>query len=396
MRDLARRRTFEVYDYSAGRYFKPLEQLLGPSEVDRRLARIDREIRIESGIYLDQWVIPRRSWWLGLREALDLMRNSRSFKRSITPAMERPLQTAVKLYRLDPGMPDWKRDEFRSRILSDEYMEPVLFEIDIASHYWLLGYDIEWIESRSDTGERTPEFAALSNEKELEIECKAKQADAGRKVERASFYRLVDLVLPVLTGKSLTGSIFLTLPSRLPNDPAWREAIASSLDSELNEGKGLATLDGGEELEFSLDRADKGRVAMARLVQMADLRNHPYAHNAVTGQRDGDYVTDPIVFRVESSTPDQFLMSVLDGLRDANRQFLGSRSGVICCHIPEIASFEGLQADSAIQRMTARFFERHARDFIYAVSYVSEARRELQGRIILSDMPSLSFRNTEL
>lgn len=370
-----------------------MEEFLDPFEVDRRLAQIDQELRIETGMYLDQWVIPRRSWWLGLREAFELMRIGGSFKRSVTPSMERPLQTAVKLYRLHPGLPDWKKAEFRSRILSDDYLEPVLFEIDVASHYWLLGYDIEWIESRSDSGQRTPEFAALSKEYELEIECKAKQADAGRKVERASFYRLVDLVLPILIGKSLTGSVFLALPSRLPSDPRWREEMARSLDVELREGKERAVLGGGEELDFSLRQAEKSKISLAKLAQLADLRNHPYAHYAVTGQRDGENVIDPIVFRIESSSPDQFLMSVLDGLRDANHQFLGTKSGVICCHVPEIASFEGLQEDSAIQRMTARFFDNHARDFIYAVSYVSEARRELQGRVILSDMPSLSFRN---
>jgi hypothetical protein len=43
--------------------------------------------------------------------------------------------------------------------------------------------------------------------------------------------------------------------------------------------------------------------------------------------------------------------------------------------------------------MTAEFFAKHARDLVYAVNYVSEARREMSGQVILTDMPALVFRS---
>jgi len=96
---------------------------------------------------------------------------------------------------------------------------------------------------------------------------------------------------------------------------------------------------------------------------------------------------------VESAVKDEFLRTVLTSLRQANGQFTGERSAVISCRIPEVDSFEGLEEDSALKNMTAQFFGKHAGEIIYAVAYVSEARRETSGQVILSDMPSLIFRS---
>lgn len=391
---MKQRRPVDVQDYRAGQYFRRLRDFLGASEIESRLARIDNEIRTEKGVYLQQWVIPRRSWWLGFAEALEIIRTNGSFKRSVSAPMERPLQTAVKLSTLHNTFQDWKRDEIRSRILADETLEPILFEIDIASHYWQLGYDIDWIESRSDEGLRSAEFVARSSEYELEVECKAKEADAGRKIERATFYRVIDELEPVLSNQSLMGDVFVTVPGRLPVANTWRRKFAESMERELRLGSGSTEFDLGEKLEFDLEEGDGKAIPLQSVLRRADLRLHPYAHYAVAGERRNGQVVNPILFRLESANTDEFLLSVLDGLRDANRQFEGTRAGIISCHIPEIASFEGLQTDTGIERITKRFFSRRpAADFIYAISYVSEARREEQGHVILSDLPSLTYRN---
>jgi hypothetical protein len=61
--------------------------------------------------------------------------------------------------------------------------------------------------------------------------------------------------------------------------------------------------------------------------------------------------------------------------------------------IPEIDSFEGLQSDSAIQRMTVHYFEKYSKDCVNAICYVSEIIREEGAGVINSHMPSLTFRN---
>jgi hypothetical protein len=389
-----KRRPIGIPDYRAGRYFGRLEQFLGTEGIQRRLERVEREIRSQRGIYLQHWVLPKNAWWLGLKEARDLMSGGGSFRRALTPLMEKPLQTAVKLSMLHTSTPSWKKDELRSRILSDDILQPALFEIDTAAHFHHLGCGIRWLESGTESGKRTPEFVAALGGSELEVECKAKQADSGRRMERAALYRAVDRFIPPMERRSLCGTLFLTIPGRLPVDHAWQDEVVQALENHVQLGTGLHRLPDGSLLEYDLQKPEGTKIPLRVLAESIDMKSHPYAHFAVTGERHGRLIANPLIFRLESQKADRFLQNVLTSLRDAESQFSGTRAGVICCRIPEIDSFEGLQADSAIQQMTYTFFETYASDCIYAVNYVAEAKREVEGRVILSDMPALMFRSS--
>ena len=224
-----KRRELEVRDYRAAHYFRQVFALLGETEIEARLSRLDLQIRSEKGLYLREWVLPRQSWWLGIKKAKEMPRRNDSFRRALEPQLEKPLQTAVKLSRFHTSMPDWKKQEFRARLLADDYPDDTLFELDTAGHYFALGYEVEWFESRSGEGKRSPEFIARAGPYEFEVECKAKQADSGRKIERAAFYRTADILVPLVQDKGLVGTIYLTVPKRLPTDDGWRSQIAEEL-----------------------------------------------------------------------------------------------------------------------------------------------------------------------
>lgn len=384
----------DIHDYSAGKYFRHLETLLGTKEIEKRLSRIERELSIESDIYLQEWVVPKRAWWRGFQDARKLMRRGGSFRRSITPNMEHPLQTAVKLSRLYSTMPDWKRQEFARRIVTDDDLNPTLFEIDCAANYRILGYDIRWCESLSTQGIRSPEFVvAAKNGLEFEVECKAKQADAGRRVEHRSFYRTVDHLIPIIKSGAFTGRVCLIVPDRLPNEPAWREEAAKALLEHISPGTNSLTLPGGEHFEWDLRPAHGSRIPIRKLEAQEKELASIYAHLAFFGERAQGFITDHIVFHLESAKRDAFLDRTLDSLKNANSKFTGTKAAIIFCFLPEIESFEGLQSDSAIKNMTGHFFEKHARNCVNAVTYVSDMRPEMHGSVKLFDMPSLTFRN---
>ena len=388
-----KRRSLEIHDYRAGQYFRRLIKFFGPEGINQRLSKIDKQIQSASGIYRRNWVIPRAAWWLGLKEARAIIQRNGSFRRAITILMERPLQTAVKISILHRTLTASKRNEFRSRILADDILEPTLFEIDTAAHFWQLGYDIEWFENRSDSGERTPEFIARRKGFEFEVECKSKKADAGRRIERAAFYRLVDLILPIIVKKGLSGIIFLEVPSRLPRQTKWFQKAQQAVEDRFESGSGSVVLSGDEQFFFDLHIADDSVVHLRKLESMVDQVTNPYSHFAFMGQRRNDLISNPIVFRHDSKKRDAFLDNVMESLKNAQQQFTGTRSALISCLIPEIDSFEGLQSDSAIERKTKHYFEIYSKDFINAVSYVSEMNRVEEGGVIVSDMPSLTFRN---
>ncbi len=388
-----RRRSLEIRDFSAGRYFRRLESFLGREEIEKRLKQVEFEIRSATGAYLNYWVMPRMSWWLGFNEARAIIKRNDTFRRNLTQRMEYPLQTAVKLSAFHRSMPDFKKKEYSSRILSDSILEPTLFEIDCAAHFWQLGYDIEWIESRSDVGGKTPEFIAVRDEVQIEIECKSKRADAGRRIERRLFYRVVDNLLPIVQEFELMGSIQMVMPLRIPTNDSWHNTTKETFRKNIATGSKSITLSDGTIIELNLTPADGSTIYISDISKIYDLDSNPFAHYAIMGTWDSKSITNPIRFKLVSEKPDAFLNDVLESLRKAAVQFSGKRAAIISCVIPGIDSFVGLQDNSAIQIMTYHFFENYAAEFINAVSYVSDPIREFDGSVIMSDRPSLSFRN---
>jgi hypothetical protein len=92
--------------------------------------------------------------------------------------------------------------------------------------------------------------------------------------------------------------------------------------------------------------------------------------------------------------PDRFLNDVHDNLREASEQFSGKSAGVICCFVPEIDSFSGLEKTSALKNMTVNFFEKHAPEFIHSVLYASDNRINPVDRgISETSLPTLRFYN---
>ena len=83
-------------------------------------------------------------------------------------------ETAAKMSNLYAGMSNAKREEFRRRILNSDNISPVLMEIDMAAHFWQMGFDLEWAESKSQ-GQKIPEFVCTSETLSYDVECTAQK-----------------------------------------------------------------------------------------------------------------------------------------------------------------------------------------------------------------------------
>lgn len=115
-----------ISDTEGHRLFKRLVSFLGEEEILRRLAAIDRQKKLEKGIYLDYWVKPTTIWWEGLRDALNELATSGSLKRKLTDIMLNPFLTAAYINSLFSSMSPEVRKEFASRILNSEQLTLVL------------------------------------------------------------------------------------------------------------------------------------------------------------------------------------------------------------------------------------------------------------------------------
>jgi len=385
--------SFEIHDREAGRYFRHLEGFLGSGNVDNRIAQIERELEVEKGIYKLKWLIPRRYWWLGFKEGRNHIRDGKTFRGKLSELMREPLKTAIKLSGLYKFMDDRIRREYASRILTDDNMMPTLFEIDIAAQLCLLDYSIEWSKPIINSTVRVPEFVAKKGDIAVEVECKTKSIDAGRKVERPQFYRLSDKLINLIKDKQLYGEVHIVLKNRLPRSHSWQEDLSTCVFSMIGQGTVNATLEDGTKIKIEVRTADNRPIPPDEIKNKAICLHKPHSHRCViAGEKDGSAI-NPITIVIESDTQDRLLADIIDNLEDANQQFSGNRSAIICCYIPEVDSFEILKDDSGLNRVTADFFNRRGGDFVSQIIYSSDADVYESGSIVSEWTQALKFDN---
>jgi hypothetical protein len=134
-------------------------------------------------------------------------------------------------------------------------------------------------------------------------------------------------------------------------------------------------------------------VPAKKVITEAQAAKHPYSYLAVFAKEYGNALTNPLVFELKSQSDDHFLRDVFVNLKDANRQFTGKNSAIICCFVPEVDSFAGLQQESALFRMTASFFQNHARSYVFAVSYSSDPIRTQTNFDVSQSSPAIRLDN---
>src|SRR5258706_2808714 len=274
-------RQLTFHDFEGETYIKWLDEFLGTDEIDHRLEQVQREIASSKGAFLENWVLPKCLFWSGIHAAREHLATGISFAGAITPLMERPMEIACKLTVLEKTMNPEKLQEFRSRILTTDYLDPVLCELDIATHFWSLGYEIEWCESHNQEGVRLPEFIARDANHEFEVECKAQGVDLGRRIARPHFYHLVDALTSHSALNSKSGKILITVPARLPTSAKWRNDVIEAIIDCINNGTKQLNLADGTSIRLDVLGVSRVQILPDDLEKELQSLRTPFAHVAV-------------------------------------------------------------------------------------------------------------------
>jgi len=385
-------RPLDVYRDDALSHFYFLEDYFGTDEIEHRLEQVNRAIQIESGVYRRLWLLPNSQFWLGIQEARKLIRK-RAFPNIIPPQFERPIEIAAKLRILRNSMSPRVWCDLRTNILGADYLSPIFLEIDTAANFWQKGYDIEWCEPSKEKNSQIPEFVIISGNRRIEIECKLKKTDTGRKIIRSRFYKLVDKVAKPLSDKRYTGKVKIVVPNQMPINIEWQNRVSSSVDKLLASADSQMCLEDGTEITLDVHKLGDLVIPAEKIIAEAQMTKYPYSYLAVFAKEYGKVLIDPLVFELRSQVDDSFLFKVFKELKQANRQFTGKNAALICCFVPEIDSFAGLEQDSALFRMTATFFHKHARSNVFAVIYSSDAIRKTTSIDVTKSSPAIKIDN---
>jgi hypothetical protein len=212
-------------------------------------------------------------------------------------------------------------------------------------------------------------------------------------VARPHFYRLADRLSALLSSLGLAGKVLVSVPDRLPGNDKWTAELTEAIREGASRSASTMSLSDETTIDLSLHKAATFTVPSIEIMREARRLFSPTCNLAVIGVPVPEGGSAPIIFRVDSRRQDEVLASYLADLRDANRQISGKRPALIVCFVPEVPSFDGLQAGSALHNMTLAFFEEHAKTCVYGVSYVSDPTVVQEGISLTRTSPALAFHN---
>ena len=113
----------------------------------------------------------------------------------------------------------------RAILIDDSAVRSFLFELDIATHFFRLGLDVRFTDLE---GREQFDLLISDGQSELEVECKTKSADAGRRVTREKFDLLCDVLGASWSAKESV-AVLLTCKGQLNGSQAFFQKLAATI-----------------------------------------------------------------------------------------------------------------------------------------------------------------------
>ena len=326
-------------------------------------------------LYRENFVRPRQYLWIGTRDILKSLRDGSFSLKSATPTVIAALHHLASMHNVLHTMPSWKKNEFRTRLMDKSGGDiPALIEIVAASRFVNHGGAIRWIAEQS-SGERIFDLLVNFKGEKLEVECKAKTVDAGRKLERAAIYQFGDKILSSGIFRSLDPRfVTITMDSRFPVDQHGQRNLLKAIEV-LAAGCGTRIVNGAT---ISIDKISEEEL---RVHASSELKE--FEHRLVSSK---------LVVSLKSSKPDQMITSIENDLRDALKQLSGNRPAAIVCYVPEIESFAGTEkSGTATFALVHRFFTRPDAKNIVSLTFVSDPTIDFRSNETETEIPCVRF-----
>ncbi|MBI4650148.1 hypothetical protein HY745_02465, partial [Candidatus Desantisbacteria bacterium] len=319
----------------------------------------------------------------------ELNRTGKSIKNNLDARLKQLAGDAKTILVLQQNMPEKVRNKYKKDLLDENRAYDYLFEIQIAWHYHLQGYEIKWYEE-----DGSPEFLVKTPKFDFNVECKRISVDGSRKIRRIDFYRLVEILWPQIEYYNLKGTIDLELYDRLHSDNQYLTNLSSQiLDFFKCEVVGAFDIPYGH-IVLNLTQKNDEIINLEKSYQKLLVRKAPEAHGVIFPNKRNGNIVNPLELTIKSRKANKVLDGIKKKIQEAAlRQLPSSKPGLIICFLEGIPKLDELASDSGLQLMSYHILGKSENSHVAAIAYCSEQRIFKSQNSEIYNCQSLLFRN---
>jgi len=364
----------------------------GRHSIEKGLRAYERSLQTSRPLFRDYYLRKRHPWWEVLGHIFALENAGKSLKRNLTPDIKGLLRDAKKITTLQESMSDAVRASYKRNLLDNENAKNYLFEISVAWHYYVKGATIEWSEDHG----KQPEYLIKNKALAFNVECKRFNVDTARKIRRRDFYRLADVLLPVIRERGYGGQVAIDLPGALGHDDASLAALARQVVQVIAAGHTNGeTKTSAARIELRLHKLEGEIVDLSRYYVALYARKPPHAHAIISADSVSGQPCDPIEFMLASRKAEDIVEAVRKKISKGTSQLRADRPGLIACFLEAVhwGELATLSTDSALQYMTNAELNKPHFSHVLGIAYCSEERVWECHAVENSAYQKLFFRN---
>jgi len=361
-----------MYHSEIKSFVNKLITFLGTAEVKRCLEKYDASLQSAGPFFREYYLKTRHPWWAGLSEYNNLEKKGMSVRKHLTEGLKRLGGDAKKIAILQKKMPEAVKNKYKKDLLDDDSAYAYLFELNMAWHFVLRGYDVIWPEIH--TG-RHSEFIVKAPDFEFEVECKRVKADSARRIRRRDFYRFAEKIVQKITARDYCGSTDIVLKERLHSNEQYVNELVNEVLRVIDAGN----INGHFEFSFGrltldLARNDDFVVDLGEKFENLRKRRAPHALGGIFAKAKNGAPVNPIEITLSSLKADDYVKNLRNTISEAAKnQLSGKIPGLIICFLEGFDDLRGLEKGSALQDMCHSLFLKEGLSHVAAICYSSES-----------------------
>jgi hypothetical protein len=273
-------------------------------------------------------------------------------------------------------------------------VKSLLFELQVATHFLVRGFDVSFSDLEFLNEGGSFDFLVRFHDIEIEIECKRKSYDAGRKITREGFYLLADAICSEALGKGQGQNFAMNIICRdtLGKNQQEFQAFAESIRLALGSGRNFVDLGPKVSAQISYLPSDIKIRSNEEAAKILSANWSPDAHYAVISGNKGT-----IIIRAESQSRDRILKAMFEELGKGSDQLSKTKPSILACYVEEIEEHEWelLKDDGGLANMTGAFFLKDRNKHVNVVTYSSDVdmkdayRRDFTKNLIFRNPKSM-------